>query len=168
MNWHDKIKYDPQTGVFTWVGKIENQWAGLQAGMIEKKGYRQIEISGHRCKAHRLAWFLMTGAWPKHQIDHINGVKDDNRWCNLREATNAENKRNAGRRADNTSGYKCVSWKDGKWEAIVSFPWVKGPKRCGRFSNIIDAAVCANYNIAYGHGDFARLNQIPEGVWSHD
>ena len=167
MNWRG-LDYDPETGFFTWVGDTGNQYRGTRAGSIEKKGYRQIEAEGFRYMAHRLAWFLMTGSWPKHQIDHINGIKDDNRWCNLREATNAENKRNAGRRADNTSGYKCVTWHGGKWSVSVKFPWATQQVKCGRFSNIIDAAVCANYNIAYAYGDFARLNQIPEGEWSHD
>ena len=50
----------------------------------------------------------MTGSDPKEQIDHINGIRDDNRWQNLREATSHQNAWNTGDYANNTSGYKCI------------------------------------------------------------
>jgi hypothetical protein len=43
---------------------------------------------------HRAAWLLVTGQWPARGIDHHNGVKADNRWCNIREATDAQNRQN--------------------------------------------------------------------------
>lgn len=48
-------------------------------------------IHGYHYKASRLAWLYMTGEWPKYEMDHINHVKDDNRWVNLRDVTPAEN-----------------------------------------------------------------------------
>jgi hypothetical protein len=64
----------------------------------------------------------MTGEWPKKSdVDHINGVKSDNRWCNLREATRAENTSNTQIRITNTSGYKGVGWHKHhkKWSAQI-------------------------------------------------
>ena len=158
------VFYDPETGIFSWPASLKNQWAGQSAGTLEKKGYLQITVNGRRFKAHRLAWFYMTGQWPKHQIDHVNGAKADNRFRNLREATNAENKRNAKRRADNTSGYKCVHWAKAvnKWAVAVKFPGAKLQTKCGYFANLADAVRCANYNIAFSHGAFAVLNPICE------
>jgi hypothetical protein len=52
----------------------------------------------------------MAGKWPAAGIDHINGNKSDNRWLNLREATQSQNMTNTGNRADNSSGYKGVCW----------------------------------------------------------
>ena len=67
-----------------------------------------------------LAWALRSGKWPEKYIDHINGQKDDNRWCNLREATNQENVRNQTKlRKNNTSGVHGVSQKRKLWRADI-------------------------------------------------
>lgn len=71
--------------------------------------YLAIYLEGKNRYAHRLAFYCMTGQWPKKHIDHINGDKMDNRWCNLREANMAQNKANEGLRSTNTSGWKGVS-----------------------------------------------------------
>ena len=82
----------------------------------------------------------MTGSWPIAEIDHINGVKDDNRFKNLREATRTENIRNQKLpRVDNASGVAGVSWykKYGKWVARIQ---VHGKRiSLGYFSNLCDA-----------------------------
>lgn len=57
-------------------------------------GYRYISFRGRHYYAHRLAWLIVKGEWPKNHIDHINGVKDDNRIANLRDVSSAENHRN--------------------------------------------------------------------------
>src|SRR3546814_8274071 len=63
----------------------------------------------------------MTGKWPRGEVDHRNGARDDNRWCNLRKATKAQNQANARRRRDNTSGVKGVTWNKArkKWVAQI-------------------------------------------------
>lgn len=86
------LDYDPETGDFTWKiwpgGRIRK---GAIAGSINSNGYRQIRVHPGRHMAHRLAWLVMTGKWPVEEIDHINGVRADNRWANLREATRSQN-----------------------------------------------------------------------------
>lgn len=73
---------------------------------------------------HRLAWFYVHGRWPTADIDHINGNRDDNRLCNLREATRQQNIQNSKRRSDNRSGIKGVCWVEsrGYWLASVKTP----------------------------------------------
>lgn len=92
------LDYDEDTGVFTWRaprgGKAQ---AGSKAGSMDSKGHIQIKLHQRSYSAHRLAWFLMTGKWPVAEIDHINRVRDDNRWVNLREATRGENHVNSKR-----------------------------------------------------------------------
>jgi hypothetical protein len=106
-----KLNYDPNTGAFTWAIKpCKNVRVGAVAGVLNKDGYRRIQIDGKRHLAHRLAWWFVHGNWPADQIDHINGIKDDNRIINLREATSAENQQNLGKSKRNTSGYTGVTW----------------------------------------------------------
>jgi hypothetical protein len=66
-------------------------------------------ISGERLLAHRVIWAIVYGRWPRDQIDHINGVKDDNRLANLREATAVTNQRNQKRHSDKAPLPKGVS-----------------------------------------------------------
>ncbi|MCK9994454.1 MAG: hypothetical protein Dbin4_02974, partial [Alphaproteobacteria bacterium] len=89
------LHYDPDTGVFTRrVQTSSNARVGDVAGCLHPEGYRHIQIDGKRYAAHRLAWLYMTGEWPTNQLDHLNGVRDDNRWGNLREATHGQNQQN--------------------------------------------------------------------------
>ena len=115
------LSYDPETGVFTWrVGRPKAK-AGSIAGGKNWKGYWLICVDGKRYRAHRLAWLYVYGSIPKHQIDHINQDKLDNRIANLREVTNAENHRNMGIPKNNKSGYRGVSFfkTRSKWVARI-------------------------------------------------
>jgi hypothetical protein len=99
------LRYDPETGFFTWKATRRGCSPSSNAGTVSKDtGYRIIVIDYRQYRAHRLAYLYMTGAWPAEEIDHRNGVRDDNRWVNLRHATVAQNCRNSRLRADNTSG----------------------------------------------------------------
>ena len=72
-------------------------------------------------KLHRLAWLMVNRVWPNGQIDHINGMKADNRIANLRVVNNSQNKQNVTAPVSNTSGYLGVSYhkKSGKWAANI-------------------------------------------------
>ena len=112
------LDYSPETGAFKWkVSKAKRLRVGDVAGCQHKRGYWVIVIDGRGYLAHRLAWAHTYGVWPEDQLDHKNGIRNDNRISNLREATNAENHQNKGARADNTSGYQGVSYKKdrNKW-----------------------------------------------------
>lgn len=86
------LHYDPVSGVFT---RIKQTGSLAPVGPIEhqEKRYLRICVDGERYYAHRLAWFYMTGKWPK-EIDHKNTVKLDNRWKNLRDVSRSVNKQN--------------------------------------------------------------------------
>ena len=105
--------------------------------------------------AHRLVWLYMMNEWPKKQIDHINGIRDDNRWGNLREASPLQNNANRKRRHDNKSGYKGV-WLDkhrNRWVAEIRLHG----RRCWREYFTDPANAAAAYVTAAGHifGEFA-------------
>lgn len=114
------LHYDPETGLFTWRIRVAYRaHIGDVACSQPHRGYTYIMIDGSRIGTHRFAWLYMFGIWPKDQIDHINGVRDDNRICNLREATNTENQQNRGISKRNTSGYAGVSFFSGAWYARI-------------------------------------------------
>jgi|SRR5215469_8624729 len=119
----ETLEYNPETGVFVWLKPAWNQlsWVGEEAGSPDAYGYICIEINGERYKAHRLAWLYMTGEWPKLDIDHINLVKWDNSWNNLREVTVSQQHANSPLQSNNTSGHKGVSWywQRNKWRAYI-------------------------------------------------
>jgi hypothetical protein len=113
--------------------------SGGLAGNKKQRGYIGIGLNGGDYKAHRLTFLYMTGSFPPDQVDHINGVTDDNRWANLRASTNAENSRNTCLRSDNTSGVLGVCWhkRDGAWIANIRKDGRK--HHLGYFANLADA-----------------------------
>jgi len=89
--------YNPRTGVIT---RTTGERRGRPVGFKSPRGYLIIKFQGKAYRHHRVAWALAHGDWPVHEIDHINGVKSDNRLINLRDATpaaNSQNKREAYR-----------------------------------------------------------------------
>jgi HNH endonuclease/AP2 domain len=117
-----RLKYDPETGVFVWVVSGHRVTKGSVAGRYTSLGYRQIQYEGKKYLSHRLAWFLFHGEWPKGIIDHINGIKDDNRIANLRDVDQSVNKQNTiTAYANNKSGFLGVSFrkKIGRWRAQI-------------------------------------------------
>jgi len=148
------LSYEPLTGLFRWekclspVTRIGDA-AGCK-NTKHKNGYVAIQIDRMMYKAHRLAWFYMTGKWPKNQIDHINRDRSDNRWSNLREATNGQNKRNGNVYASNRSGIPGVffSKPTNSWHASISVD--KKRINIGYFKKIEDAAIArSNAEIKY-------------------
>lgn len=79
-----RLNYDPATGRLTWKKLRNTLRIGEEAKSLDVAGYVQVNISGTMVKGHRLAWLLHYGAWPDGDIDHINGVRNDNRISNLR------------------------------------------------------------------------------------
>lgn len=140
------MDYDPLTGEFTWKGRVGRgancrTAYGTKAGHKNGKGYVVISVDGLRgVKAHRLAWLYMTGEWPSKQIDHIDNVRHNNAWGNLRQASQFENSQNQRKPSkNNKSGYLGVTWdgKAQKWAATIC---VNGRnKRLGRHKTAIAA-----------------------------
>ena len=120
---HDRLcellDYCPNTGIFTWkVDRKRLAKAGTAAGTTNGKGYRQISVDGKIYLAHRLAWFYCFQEWPIYVIDHINGIKDDNRLDNLQDVSQNKNVSKANR-STGTSGYRNVRKICNRYQAAI-------------------------------------------------
>lgn len=107
------INYDEYTGKVTRGAR--------QLGSYDVNGYLVTSINNKGYKLHRLIWLYMTGSFPEKHIDHINGVRDDNRWCNLREANDRENGRNRKLpNKNNKVGHKNIVSRKYSWIIAIS------------------------------------------------
>ena len=116
------LSYDPDSGKFIWKISTSNRVkAGSVAGTLNSTGYIYIRVDGKKYLAHRLAWLHAYGYDPEHGIDHLNGVRDDNRISNLREVSQSCNLQNTKTYSRNTSGFPGVSWDKWrrKWRAQI-------------------------------------------------
>ena len=105
--------FDYRDGFLYWrVKSSNNTRMGHPAGYQRKNGYRVISVNDRQCLAHRLVWLWHYGEVPE-EIDHRNGVRNDNRIENLRPATRLENQQNSAKPVTNTTGFKGVCWNKG-------------------------------------------------------
>lgn len=164
------LDYDPVIGSLVWrkrapdlfysdgrtsehkANNWNSRWAGKPAFTgTNNSGYNRGPCLGAYVLAHRVIWAMVTGAWPTGQIDHINGVRTDNRWINLREADHTINGRNARKKSNNTSGHNGVWWfaSRNKWCAQITIDCRN--IKLGYFDSI-EEAVAARKSAEAGHG----------------
>lgn len=115
------LQYNEETGIFTWRIHAGNRLSNSIAGSLCKRGYFDISVDGKNYRAHRLAWLYVYGNFPIGVIDHINGIKSDNRLVNLRDVTNAKNLLSFRKvSSNNTSGFLGVSKNHDGWRAEIN------------------------------------------------
>lgn len=85
------LEYDQSTGLFRWISPTRTMARGWFPGSMHRSGYRIVQVQRRGYAAHRLAFALVTGRWPEHEIDHRDRDRGNNKWVNLREATSAQN-----------------------------------------------------------------------------
>ena len=147
----EALYYNPEAGIFTWKkNRGKKTKKGGTAGSL-KEGYYRISIDNVSYRSHRLAFLYMTGEFPENQVDHINHDRGDNKWCNLREVTTTENKRNCPMSKGNTSGFTGVHFHKGGNGWVSSIKINGKIKYLGFFKDIKDAIkVRKKANIKYG------------------
>lgn len=146
MLTQDRLKellhYNPETGVFTWkICRNQNSKVGSVSGSISNiDGYRRMHIDTKMYKASRLAFLYMLGYFPENMVDHIDRVKDNDRWCNLRHVSRQCNARNQSISRANKSGITGVSWHKHhhKWWPQIAINQQK--IHLGYYDTKIDAA----------------------------
>jgi len=163
------VDYDPDTGGFQWklrpadhfqTDQAAKRWNGMhpgsKAGSLSPEGYLTITVARRNLKAHRVAWAIYYGSWPEGFLDHVNGVRSDNRICNLRQASRTENNRNARLSKANTSGAKGVYWvtRKKRWQARIYVG--KRLLSFGHFVEKADAIQAVRAARESHHGEFAN------------
>lgn len=160
----DRIKelfdYDQVTGNLIWkVTKSPTAPSGSIAGSTNAKGHINLQIDKKMYAAHQIVFMLHHGMIP-NEIDHINGIKADNRIENLRPCTSSQNKGNIQLLSSNQSGYRGVSLnrQSGFYHAQIK---IHGKQTyLGRFTDPHDAALAYNKAALSHFGEFAYLNEV--------
>lgn len=116
-----KVKYDPETGLFSWIKGSRAGKAGAIAGSLTKYGYIRFWIGEKIYMAHRLAWLYVHGYMPENAIDHINGIRDDNRMSNLQEVSRACNNAKCSRKPKPSGLPRCITSRGGKFRFQTGF-----------------------------------------------
>lgn len=123
------VHYDPNTGVFTLIEKRgvgDPVAVGGRVDRLSVHGYRTIQLFKFTYPAHRLAWLYVYGQFPGGHIDHINGVKDDNRLFNLRDVSRSVNLQNQRRaKSNNRHGYLGVTPYLNRFKAAIKISGVR-------------------------------------------
>jgi hypothetical protein len=159
--------YEPDTGLLKWRARSSPHATravlDAPAGTVKTGGYLAVGLPGGTkgkfgtYYVHRIIWKMMTGDDPVDQIDHADGDRQNNRWQNLRAASNSTNKQNSRLYKNNTSGVKGVCW-DAYHAMFVAYITVDSKqRRLGRFKDREDAISTVNAERARLHGAFARF-----------
>lgn len=141
------LRYEPGTGRLFWSERtpdmfkttfgrklrtaehsckqFNQRYAGTEAFTASGSTHRGARVGNllgfGRFLAHRVAFAHYHGHWPKGEVDHINGRRDDNRICNLRDVSRSEQAKNMPRSCVNKSGKVGVHWitRLSKWGAKI-------------------------------------------------
>jgi hypothetical protein len=151
------LEYNPDTGIFIRKTAFNQVKIGDIAGRTDTHGHRQIGVDGLKYQAHRLAWLYVYGTWPVGEVDHINGIRNDNRLCNLREVTSSQNCMNQKIRSTNKTGCKGVCWRDDCKKYRVRIMVNGKEKTIGNYEDLELAVFVAQEAQRKYHGEFARI-----------
>lgn len=167
------FRYEPETGklfhksrpahLFRDTVRKENAIAIWESRYLGKEAFTSTDAHGYKIgnvlgvgmKAHRLIWAMVHGEWPAHDIDHINGVRDDNRLENLRHATRAQNLANT-RNVAAPHGWRGIKPLGRRWIATISVN-----NKClhlGVFGCKTAAAIAYDQAALKYRGEFAATN----------
>jgi hypothetical protein len=157
------FEYDTDTGVLSWAmdaGRHGRIKAGTEAGYAHTDTdgytYRYVVMDGRHYRTTHLIWAWMTGEWPQRTIDHKDQNTINDRWSNLREADNSQQKQNNRKRRDSKTGFKCIvrdkERGQYRWQVVVNGKRIKGR----RFDTAEEAYADYQARLPGWHGDFAN------------
>lgn len=151
----ERFSYDQETGIVRWKDRppshfkgnghaiFQKKCIGKDVGYCGDKGYLVIGITdetGYRTTfvLHRIIYKMMTGVDPEF-IDHINGNRMDNRWCNLRSVSISENNMNSRMQNNNTTGHTGVYFCKDKGYYFSAIIFEKNKIHLGTYDDVATA-----------------------------
>lgn len=157
LNIKDYLQYYNETGNFIWIKSTKtNKPLHKKAGSITTNGYLIIRFNKTRYYAHRLAWFFIYGNIPNNQIDHINGITNDNSINNLRLCSDSTNRLNTGMWKTNTTGYKGVTYSKSRNKYVAQATLQYKHYTLGYFDTAKEASNKYQEFAKNNHGEFYR------------
>ncbi|HCR1638165.1 TPA: HNH endonuclease [Pseudomonas aeruginosa] len=149
------FSYDPETGCLRWKENQQKRFIGRVAGFITHHGYRRVNVGKTKLHAHQIIWLMHHGELPDCEIDHINGMRDDNRLENLRLANQQQNQQNSNVRIDNVLGVKGVRLRpSGNYQARVKLS--DGSRSVKTFRTLTEAVSWLAMQREISHGEYAN------------
>jgi hypothetical protein len=155
---HSRFFLDPVSGIVSRKVARGNRKAGSIVGTKSMPfGHLTVEINKKSFLVHRVVWALYYSEWPMLDIDHINGIPDDNRIANLRLATVSQNLANSKVYKSNHLGVRGVrKVTDSRYMARIR---VMGRGiYLGTFPTAADASKAYTEAASKYFGEFARAN----------
>lgn len=150
------LHYDPESGVWLWRLHRGKGCAGKPAGTVTTEGYLMIIVDGIRTHASRLAFLYMEGELPPRDADHINRVRSDDRWENLRRATRSQNNVNAPANRRSGTGARGVHFHKGAKRYRAQITKNRKMTSLGYFDTIAEASAAYMRAAKKIYGDFAH------------
>ena len=151
----EALSYDPESGELRWRKTRNTARVGRIAGCESQRGYRAVFCHGQQMLVHRVIWCMVTGESPALHVDHIDGDTSNNRWSNLRLATEAQT--NWNRRHSGKSPYKGVTRNSRNTRWIARIRVNNKEIFLGAFLSLEDAVVARKRAESNLHGDYVRL-----------
>lgn len=150
------LRYDPATGQMYWRVSRGTRAVGDVAGNKRIDGYVYIKIDRVLYRRTRLIWLYLHGRWPREHVDHINRNTPDDRLENLREATRSQNLGNRKINKNNSTGFKGVHERNGRFRAYIN----EGGRRInvGSYATAHEAGAAYFVKAQELFGEFARLS----------
>lgn len=178
LTLREALNYDPQTGLFRWrerpvhhfkndmrwsAASNQKRWNSRYAEhpaftLMDVNGYLRGVIEKTGLMAHRVAWAVTVGHYPKLSLDHINGIRTDNRLQNLRQANRQQQGWNTRPHVGKSSNFLGVSFRKDRnvWRANI---FLNGKQvSIGTFDSEEEAAKARDEVARKHHGEFVRLN----------
>lgn len=140
--------YNPITGVF-YNYKTEGDTASPCTN-----GYLCTRINKKTYYLHRLAFLYMTGSFPTYDVDHINGIRSDNSWENLRPSTRSQNLQNRSANLNRDLPKNVYQIPSGKYRVGIKYEGKR--KHYGYFWSLEEATQVAQKAAKDLFGEYAK------------